>query len=112
MEVIFKAKDGTMFDSAEECVQYEATLDYRAKDWEAWGWDGKPITKTLHAVVVKLNNEDAAAQFLIAADTEGDYNIKGIEAGDEGWFFYDEGIEQYVFVDDTIINIFKNILTS
>ena len=112
MEVIFKAKDGTMFDSAEACVQYEATLDYRAKDWEAWGWDGKPTTKTLHAVVVKLNNEDAAAQFLIAADTEGDYNIKGIEAGDEGWFFYNEGSEQYVCIDDIFINIFKTISAS
>ena len=112
MEVIFKAKDGTIFYSAEECVQYELEVMNKAKDWQAWGWDGEPTTKTSHAVVVKLNNEDAAAQFLIAADAEGDYNIKGIEAGDEGWFFYDEGIEQYVFVDDNIINILKNILTS
>ena len=112
MEVIFKAKDGTMFNSAEECVQYEATLAYGAKDWEAWDWDGKPTTKTFQAVMVKLNNEDAAEQFLAAADAEGDNNIEGIEVGDEGWFFYDEGSKQYVFVDDTIINIFKNILTS
>ena len=112
MEVIFKAKDGTMFDSAEECVQYELELANKEKDWQAWGWSGEPTDITANAVVVKLNTEDAAAQFLIAADAEGDYDIKGIESGDEGWFFYDEGSDRYVFIDDTFVNIFRNILTS
>lgn len=112
MQIIFKANDGTIFYSAEECVQYELEVMNKAKDWEGWNWDGKPTTKTFQAVVVKLSNEDAAEQFLAAADAEGDNNIKGIEVGDEGLFFYDEGSEQYVLVNDIIINIFKNILTS
>ena len=112
MEVIFKANDGTMFDSAEECVKYEGMLTNKPKEWEAWGWNGEPTNKTLRAVVVKLTTEDAAEQFLAAADLEGDNNIEGIEAGDEGWFFYDECAEQYFRIGAAIINIFKSIPTS
>jgi hypothetical protein len=112
MEVIFKAKDGTIFYNAEECMKYETILANKEKDWQAWGWDGEPTTKTFHAVVVKLNSEDAAEQFLTAADLDNDGNVEGIEAGDEGWFFYDEGSERYVFIDDTFVNIFRNISAS
>lgn len=112
MQIIFKANDGTIFYSAEECVQYELEVMNKPKDWEAWGWDSRPTTTTSDAVVVNLPTMEAAEQFLAAADLEGDYSIKGIEAKDMGWFFYDKSSEQYVFINDTFINIFKNISAS
>ena len=46
MEVIFKAKDGTMFNSADACVQYEVELANSAKDWEAWGVAAHRVAKS------------------------------------------------------------------
>ena len=112
MEVIFKAKDGTMFDSAEVCVQYELELANNAKDWEAWGWDGKRTNDTTSAVVVNLDNERAAAQFLATADRDDDDKIKGIDEYSQGWYYYDEGASRYINICEDIVNIFKAISAS
>lgn len=108
MEVIYKAKDGKMFNSAEECVHYEDTLKCRPNDWEGWNWDGHRTDDTSEAVVVKLNNEDAAEQFLEKAKLDDDDKIDGIEIGDEGWFYYDQNCERYILIDETILCIFRD----
>ena len=112
MEVIFKAKDGKMFDSAEACVQYEAELVDKAKDWTAWTWSGLFTDDTSEALIVKLNGEDAAAQFLAKARLDDDDNVDGIEVGDEGWFFYDDNRDGYTHIDGAIIHILKTISAS
>ena len=111
MEVIFKAKDGTMFNSADACVQYEVELANGAKDWEAWGWDGKRTNNTTSAIVVNLDNERAAAQFLAKADSEDD-DVKGIDEYDQGWYYYDEGESRYIPICEDVVSIFKAIPTS
>lgn len=108
MKIMFKAEDGTMFESAENCVQYEAELANREKEWEAWGWDGDNTDDTADAVVVKLNTVNAAAQFLAQAKLDGDDRINGIEFGDEGWFYYDKNSERYILIDETILCIFRD----
>ena len=108
MQVIFKANDGTMFESAENCAQYEAKLAKEAKEWEAWGWTGQSTNKTAHAVVVKLPTSDAAAQFLAAADRDDDGHCKGIDEYSRGWYYYDEGAEQYFRIDDAVISVFRS----
>lgn len=109
MEVIFKAKDGKMFNSAEECVQYEVELASKEKEWEAWGWNGKSTDITTNAIVVNLPTEKSVTQFLEKAKLDGDNIIKGIEEGNEGWFFYDEDSEQYVSIYPDVLTIFKSI---
>lgn len=112
MEVIFKAKDGKMFRSAEECVQYEAELVDKAKDWTAWNWSGLFTDDTSDAIIVKLDGEDAAAQFLAKAKLDDDDIIDGIKVGDEGWFFYDDNRDGYTQIDGEIIDILKSISAS
>lgn len=112
MTIIFKANDGTMFDSAEACVQYETELASETKEWAAWGWDGKQTHKTANAVVVNLATERAAAQFLGQATFENDEGIKGIDEYSQGWYYWDEGNGQYCYLDDDIISILKSISAS
>lgn len=112
MQIIFKANDGTVFYSAEECVKYEAALASREKDWEAWGWNSAPTNDTTNAVVVNLPTEDAAAQFLEKAKLDEDDNVGGISEYSRGWYYYDECAEQYFRIDEAIINILKNISAS
>lgn len=111
MEIIFKSKDGKIFNSVEDCVKHEASLGNRTKDWQAWDYRGEQTNRTDNAILVKLSTKDAAAQFLTAADLYED-NIEGIGVEDEGWFLYDEYSEKYILIDDIFIDIFKNISAS
>lgn len=111
MEIVFKAKDGKIFNNANECVQYEVELTNKEKEWEAWGWNCEPTNLTSRAIVVKLNTKKAATQFLEKAKFDGDNNVKGIEEGDEGWFFYEELSEKYVNIYPDVLTIFKSIPT-
>lgn len=108
MKIVFKAKDGTMFNSAEACVQYEAELANREKEWEAWGWNGKPTDITTNAVVVNLPTEESVAQFLAKADFEDDGKIEGIDKDSRGWYYYDEGVEKYIGINEDIVRVFQH----
>jgi hypothetical protein len=112
MEIIFKAKDGTMFDSAEACVRYETKLASGTKEWTAWTWGGTPTNKTDAAVVVNLATERAAAQFLEQATRENDDSIKGIDTYSQGWYYWDEDNHQYYYLDDDILSILKSVSAS
>lgn len=112
MKIMFRANDGTMFSSAEECVQYEAKLANNPKDWEAWNWSGDSTDITTNAVVVNLPTEKSVAQFLAKADFEDDDKIEGIDKDSRGWYYYDEGVEKYIGINEEIINIFKSISAS
>ena len=112
MEIIFKAKDGTMFDSAEACVRYETELASGTKEWTAWGWGGTPTNKTHDAVVVNLATERAAAQFLGQGTLENDDGLKGIDTYSQGWYCWDENSHQYYYLDDDILSILKSISAS
>jgi hypothetical protein len=112
MQIIFKANDGTIFYSAEECVQYELELANNAKDWEAWDWECRRTNDTSSAVVVNLDNERAAAQFLAKAKLDEDDRVKGIDEYSQGWYYYDEGASRYIHICEDIVNIFKAISAS
>jgi hypothetical protein len=112
MEIIFKAKDGTMFDSAEACVRYETELASDTKEWTAWDWGGTPTDKTTNAIVVNLATERAAAQFLGQVTLENDDSIKGIDTYSQGWYYWDEYNDQYSYLDDDILSILKSISAS
>lgn len=112
MTIIFKANDGTMFDSAEACVQYETELASEAKEWKGWDWDGKQAYKTANAVVVNLPTARAAAQFLGQAALGNDDDIKGIDTYSQGWYCWDENSHQYYYLDDEILFILKSISAS
>ena len=61
-------------------------------DWEGWNWDGDRTNDTSEAVVVKLNTEDAAEQFLeILA-------LFGIDKDVYGLLDYILGIASSVFI--------------
>lgn len=112
MTIIFKANDGTMFDSVEACVQYETELASEAKEWKGWDWDSKQTHKTANAVVVNLATARAAAQFLEQAALGNDDGIKGIDRNSQGWYCWDESNRQYFYLDDEILFILKSISAS
>lgn len=112
MEIIYKAKDGKTFNSAEECTQYENTLTNTVKEWEAWTWNGRRTDNTNEAKVVKLDTKKAAAQFLAKAKLDGDTCVKGIKKNNTGWFIYDGDAKQYVLIPLYYIFLFKCIFKS
>ena len=112
MKVVFKADDGTVFNSAEECVKYEAELTNKAKEWEGWNWSGESTDITVNAVVVSLPTAKSAAQFLAKADLDDDERVEGIYNDSRGWYYYDEGAEKYLPINEEIINVFQSISAS
>lgn len=112
MEVVFKAKDGTLFVSAQECVLYEQRMAEGPRKWRGWDWEAKPTNNTTQAIMVFFRDGEASAQFIADAKLYADDDIDGFEEGDTGWYYWDEGEKAYLFLDDPFINIIRKASVS
>jgi hypothetical protein len=111
MEVVFKATDGTLFTSAQNCLDYERQQVQRC-DWKGWDWGGKSTQKTDAAVLLYLCEDGSAESFLNAATNLNDEDVSGIDPGDTGWFYWDEGETRYRPIDDCLISVIKKASVS
>ena len=112
MEVLFKAKDGTLFISAQECAEHELRMMGMSRKWKGWEWNKNPTNKTTEAVMVYFCDDEASAQFIADAKLNADEGIDGIEEGDSGWFYWDEGEGVYRFLDPSFIDIIRKASVS
>lgn len=112
MEVVFKAKDGTLFVSAQECVLYEQRMAEAPRKWKGWEWNSDPTNNTAATAMVYFCDDEASAQFIADARLNADEDIDGIEEGDAGWYYWDEGEDVYRFLDYPFINIIRNASVS
>lgn len=112
MEVIFKACDGALFESAEECVAHEKELQKKEPTWQGWDWDGKLTKKTDAAVLLHLSENDSAESFLRSAADANDDAMSGILPDDVGWFYWEESEERYCRIDDCLIGVIQKASAS
>ena len=82
METVYRANDGTIFESAKECVKYER--EHPA--FLMYGIDGK-TTDPDKAYLVILNSKEGAKSFIsLCNDRESPYN--GIDEDSVGFFIW------------------------
>lgn len=112
MEVVFKAKDGTLFVSAKECVLYEQRMAESPRKWKGWDWDANPTNDTTQTIMVFLCDGEASAQFIADAKLNADYDIDGLDEGDTGWYYWSEDESVYRFLDDPFIDIIRKASVS
>jgi hypothetical protein len=103
MEVIYRAIDGTEFKTEQACREYELRFVSGVKMWNR---DGLSVTHPSYGVVIYLDGKDAAKGFRALCDFYND-SYGGISEGDEGLFYWDDGLDEYRWIDE---EIFKPLL--
>ena len=101
MKVIYRAYDGTIFEDAMECADYEKQGNY--KMWDGAGHIAKDPSV---AYVIYLDNNHSADKFM--ADCEAADDHEGLESGDIGWYYWD--LDSYRYIPYELMNTLKNIL--
>lgn len=99
MEVIYRAIDGTEFKTEQACKEYELRFISGVK---MWGRDGLPAKHPGYALVIYLEDENAAKGFRSLCDFYNE-SYSGIEEGIQGLFYWDEGLLEYRWVDPDIL---------
>lgn len=111
MEVVFKATDGTLFTSAQNCLDYERQQVQRC-DWKGWSFSGVPTKTVDETLLVYFESADAAEVFLEDAATQGDDAVKGIDLWSEGWFYWDGFSQEYHPLEDGLIELIAKVSAS
>ena len=102
MQIIYRAIDGKEFDNEADCCYHEHEL----KDGIIMlDREGNPTTETCKALFVWLRDEDANLAFHAMARAEGDDAVKSITEGEDwGLYYWEEGYDEYRWVDKEILN--------
>lgn len=110
MELIYRAYDGKEFKTAEECIRHENAIREGVKMWDPQGYRTKDVSM---AVVISIKDEDSMLAFHqmcydYAKETHtGEEGAKrligGLEPDISGYFMWDEGREEYRWLDEDII---------
>ena len=102
MQIIFRTVDGKDFTSEMEARQHESKL-----------YDGiimlnrnnERVYETSNAYFVWLKDENANLTFHAIARREGDDTVKSISEGEDyGLYYWDEGYEEFRWIDPDMIN--------
>lgn len=97
MEILYRAFDGKIFHSPEECLKHEKTDPY----FKMWARDGF-TTDPADALVVHIISEFHGAEKFVAMCEDWDISHEGIDdCSCTGFYIWDDG--QWVLVpDDTL----------
>ena len=97
MQIIFRTVDGKDFTSETEARQHESQL---YDGVIMLNRDNKRVYETSRAFLVWLRDEDANLAFHAMARGENDDAVKSITEGEDyGLFYWDEGLEEYRWID-------------
>lgn len=97
MQIIFRTVDGKDFTSEIEARQHESKL---YDGVIMLNRDNKRVYETSRAFLVWLRDEDANLAFHAMARGEGDDAVKSITEGEDwGLYYWDEGLEEYRWID-------------
>lgn len=105
MEIIYKAFDGTHFNTEEECREYESKAKF-----EMWDHLGRPTNDVVNCVVVHFPDPTGTHAFINLA-REVDATTNGIDYEDYGWFIWDNFNLEYHYVEEGIIDALRKILS-
>ena len=96
METIYKTFDGKTFKDKDDALLYEEKFHQGVKMWNR---DGEVVYSTRDAFVVHLMDEKACSAFFALSRAEGDYEVNGIEEGEDyGLFLWDDCIDTYNYI--------------
>ena len=97
MEIIYRAIDGKEFKDQLACQHHELHLQ---NDIIMLNRNNERVYETSHAYLVWLRDENANLAFHAMARGIGDVAAKSIiEGEDYGLFYWDEGLEEYRWID-------------
>ena len=101
MEIIFRTVDGKDFTSEMEARQHESKL-YNGVIM--FNRSNERVYKTSHAYLVWLKDEKANLAFHAMARDIGDDAVKSISEGEDyGLYYWDEGLEEYRWIDPDLL---------
>ena len=102
MQIIFRTVDGKDFTSETEARQHEGKL---YDGVIMFNRNNERVYQTSHAFLVWLKDENANLAFHAMARGEGDDAVRSIiEGEDYGLFYWDEGYEEYRWIDADMID--------
>ena len=102
MQIIFRTVDGKDFTSEIEARQHESKL---YDGIIMFNRDNERVYETSQAFLVWLRDEDANLAFHAMARAEGDDMVKSITEGEDwGLYYWDEGFEEYRWLDRDMID--------
>ena len=101
MQIIYRAIDGKEFDNELACQHHELHLQDSVIMLNR---NNKRVYETSKAFLVWLRDEDANLAFHAMARAEGDDAVKSITEGEDyGLYYWDEGLEEYRWLDPEMI---------
>ena len=102
MQIIFRTADGKDFTSEIEARQHESQL---YDGIIMFNRNNERVYETSQAFLVWLKDEDANLAFHAMARRERDDAVKSITEGEDwGLYYWDEGYEEYRWLDTDMID--------
>ena len=102
MQIIFRTVDGKDFTSEMEARKHESEL---YDGVIMFNRNNERVYNTSQAFFVWLKNEDANLAFHAIARAEGDDMVKSITEGEDyGLYYWDEGLDEYRWLDPDMID--------
>ena len=102
MELIYRTIDGKEFDNEADACYHESVL---MDNIIMLNRNNEVVQKTSHAFLVWLKDVDANLAFHAIARREGDDAVKSITEGEDyGLYYWDEGYEEYRWIDTNMVD--------
>lgn len=102
MELIYRTIDGKEFDNEADAYYYENTL---MDSVVMLNRNNEVVQSTSNAFLVWLKDVSANLAFHAIAEIQGDLDVESITKGEDyGLFYWDEGLEEYRWIDTDMID--------
>jgi hypothetical protein len=102
MEIVYRAFDGKEFDNEADCCYHEYTIK---EGVIMLNRNNEVVQKTSDAFLVWIKDEDANLAFHAMAERQRDLDVSSIVKGEDyGLFYWDEGLEEYRWIDTDMID--------
>ena len=97
MQIVYKTIDGRIYENENDAREHEAQI-YNGVIM--LNRENKRVYETSRAFLVWLKDENANLAFHAMARAEGDDAVKSITEGEDwGLYYWDEGLEEYRWID-------------
>lgn len=102
MELIYRTIDGKEFDNEADAWYHESVL---MDSVIMLNRNNEVVEATSNAFLVWLKDENANLAFHAMAERQGDPDVSSITKGEDyGLFYWDEGLEEYRWIDTDMID--------
>jgi hypothetical protein len=102
MELIYRTIDGKEFDNEADACYHESVLMNKVIMLNR---NNEVVETTSNAFLVWLKDVNANLAFHAMAERQGDLAVSSITKGEDyGLFYWDEGLEEYRWIDTDMID--------